>query len=109
MQRAKNIDLNDNGEMKHVSDEFVTDPLVEAKLNPDGLLITCKDPNTQETFRYMMKLTRRHDGGNQDDRHEHASRHAQTQTLEGDEGEVKRCCCRKSFSPQRTESPRLGS
>ena len=57
LQRAKTIDLNDNGDLKHVSDEFATYPLVEAKLNPDGLLITCKDPNSQETFRYMMKLT----------------------------------------------------
>jgi len=57
LQRAKTIDLNDNGELKHVSDEFVNDPLVDAKLNPDGLLITVKDPNTQETFRYIMKLS----------------------------------------------------
>ncbi len=57
LQRAKSIDLNDNGELKHVSDEFVTDPLVKAELNPDGLLITVKDPNTQEVFRYVMKLT----------------------------------------------------
>ncbi len=40
-----------------MSDEFVNDPLVKAELNPDGLLITVKDPNTQETFRYMMKLS----------------------------------------------------
>lgn len=57
VERAKKIDLNDNGELKHVSDEFVNDPLVKAELNPDGLLITVKDPNTQETFRYMMKLS----------------------------------------------------
>ena len=57
LQRAKSFDLNDNGELKHVSDEFVTYPLTDAKLNPDGLLITVKDPNTQEVFRYMMKLS----------------------------------------------------
>lgn len=56
LQRAKNIDLNDNGEIKHVSEEFVTYPLVDAKLNPDGLLISVKDPGTQEVFRYIMKL-----------------------------------------------------
>lgn len=56
LQRAKNIDLNDNGELKHVSEEFVTYPLTEAKLNPDGLLISVKDPGTQEVFRYIMKL-----------------------------------------------------
>jgi hypothetical protein len=57
LQRAKTIDLNDNGELKHVSDEFVTDQLVKAELNPDGLLISVKDPNTQEVLRYMMKLS----------------------------------------------------
>ena len=51
------FDLNDNGELKHVSDEFVADQLVDAKLNPDGLLISVKDPNTQEVFRYRMKLS----------------------------------------------------
>lgn len=56
LQRARKIDLNDNGEIKHVSEDFETDSLVDAKLNPDGLLITVKDPNTQETFRYTMKL-----------------------------------------------------
>lgn len=57
LERATKIELNDNGEIKHVSDEFVNDPLLDAKLNPDGLLITVKDPNTQENFRYVMKLT----------------------------------------------------
>lgn len=57
LQRTKTVDLNDNGELKHVSDEFVTQPLVDGILNPDGLLLTFKDPNTQETFRYMMKLS----------------------------------------------------
>jgi len=57
MQRAKSIDLNDNGELKHVSDEFSNDPLVDGKLNPDGLVLTLKDSETQETFRYLMKLT----------------------------------------------------
>src|SRR5689334_21744100 len=40
IQRAKKVDLSDNGEIKHVGDEFENDPVVEAKLNPDGLLIT---------------------------------------------------------------------
>lgn len=57
LERAKSIELNDNGDIKHVGEDFVTDAVVDAKLNPDGLLITVKDPNTQETFRYMMKIT----------------------------------------------------
>jgi len=57
LQRTKTIDLSDNGELKNVGDEFETDLLVEAKLNPDGLLITVKHPDKQETDRYMMKLS----------------------------------------------------
>ena len=57
LQRAKSVDLNDNGEIKHVSEEFVTLSLADGALNPDGLLLTFKDSNTQETQRYMMKLS----------------------------------------------------
>jgi hypothetical protein len=57
IQRAKKVDLSDNGEIKHVGDEFENDPVVEAKLNPDGLLITVKHPDSRETDRYQMKLS----------------------------------------------------
>jgi hypothetical protein len=57
IQRAKSIDLNDSGEIKHVSEEFVTLPLADGALNPDGLLLTFRDANTQETQRYTMKLS----------------------------------------------------
>jgi hypothetical protein len=50
------LELNDNGELKSVSEEQVTEPLTDAVLNPDGLLLTLKDPDTQETDRYMMRL-----------------------------------------------------
>ena len=51
------IDLNDNGELKSVSEEQITEAVSDAVLNPDGLLLTLKDPDTQETHRYMMRLT----------------------------------------------------
>lgn len=57
MRRAKTVDMNDNGEIKKVSEEFSTNQLTDGTLNPDGLLLTFKDSDTQETFRYMMKLT----------------------------------------------------
>lgn len=50
------IDLNDNGELKSVSEELTTEALVDAVVNPDGLLLTLKDADTQETNRYMMRL-----------------------------------------------------
>jgi hypothetical protein len=53
---ARNISLNDNGEVKSVSEEQSTEAITDAVVNPDGLLITLKDPDTQETDRYMMKL-----------------------------------------------------
>lgn len=53
---SRNITLNDNGELKSVSEEQSTETITDAVLNPDGLLITLKDHDTQETDRYMMKL-----------------------------------------------------
>ena len=51
-----NLELNDNGELKSVSEEQSSDPIITAVLNPDGLLLTMKDPDSQETDRYMMRL-----------------------------------------------------
>ncbi len=52
----RNIELNDNGELKSVSEEQATQALVDAVVNPDGLLLTLKDADTQETDRYTMRL-----------------------------------------------------
>jgi hypothetical protein len=52
----RNITLNDNGEVKSISEEQSTETVTEAVVNPDGLLITLKDRDTQETDRYVMKL-----------------------------------------------------
>jgi hypothetical protein len=54
--RARNVTLNDNGEVKSVSEEQSTETVTDAVVNPDGLLITFKDADTQEADRYMMKL-----------------------------------------------------
>jgi hypothetical protein len=53
---ARSLELNDNGELKSVSEEQRTDPVISAVLNPDGLLLTFKESDSQETDRYMMKL-----------------------------------------------------
>lgn len=53
---AHSLELNDNGELKSVSEEQSSDPIIAAVLNPDGLLLTVKDPDSQETDRYMMRL-----------------------------------------------------
>jgi hypothetical protein len=57
LQHARHIEINDTGDLKSVSEEFGTQTVVDGKLNPDGLLLSLKDPDTQEIDRYMMKLT----------------------------------------------------
>jgi hypothetical protein len=57
IQRPRNLQFNDQGELKSISDEQSTEAVQEAQVNPDGLLLTTKDPDTQETNRFTMKLT----------------------------------------------------
>jgi hypothetical protein len=54
--RARKIDVNDNGELKSVSEEQSGETITDAVLNPDGLLLIVKDVDSQETDRYMMRL-----------------------------------------------------
>ena len=55
---ARNINVDDNGDVKSISEDQVTETIDDAVVNPDGLLITLKGSDTQETDRYMMKLVR---------------------------------------------------
>jgi hypothetical protein len=57
LYHPQHIDVNDNGELKSISEAVVTEPVVEGVLNPDGLLLTMQDPETQETLRYLLRLT----------------------------------------------------
>ncbi len=52
----RNLELNDNGELKSVSDEESSETVVAAVINPDGLLLTLKDAASLEGDRYMMRL-----------------------------------------------------
>ncbi len=52
----KHIEMNDNGELKSVSEEQSTKDVTEAVVNPDGLLLSLKDADTQEQDRYQMRL-----------------------------------------------------
>lgn len=51
-----NLELNDNGELKSVSEEEISDPIISAVLNPDGLLLTVTNQDSQDSDRYMMRL-----------------------------------------------------
>ena len=57
IQRPRNLQFNDLGDIKSVSDEQFTETVEEAQVNPNGLLLTVKEPDTQETDQYTMKLT----------------------------------------------------
>jgi hypothetical protein len=57
IQHASHLQFNDQGEIKSVSDDLSTETVQDAQVNPDGLLLTTKDPDTQETNRFTMKLT----------------------------------------------------
>ncbi len=57
IQRPRNVQFNDQGEIRSVSDDQSIEVVQDAQVNPDGLLLTAKDPDTQETNRYTMRLT----------------------------------------------------
>jgi len=56
IQRPRNLQYNDLGEIKSIGEEQFSEAVEDAQVNPDGLLLTVKDPDTKETDRYTMKL-----------------------------------------------------
>ncbi|MGO9516019.1 MAG: hypothetical protein ACLPND_03150 [Candidatus Korobacteraceae bacterium] len=57
IQYPHKLEFNDQGELKSISDEQTTEIVQDAQVNPNGLLLTTKDPDTQEANRFTMKLT----------------------------------------------------
>ncbi len=57
IQHPHDLQFDDNGELKSISDEQSTKTVQDAEINPNGLLLTTKDPDTQETYRFAMRLT----------------------------------------------------
>jgi hypothetical protein len=57
LQRPRDVQFDDQGEVKSVSDEKWAGRIESAKPNGDGLLLTVKDPATHKTDRYLMRLT----------------------------------------------------
>ncbi len=53
---ARSLSVNDNGDLKSVSNEESGATVTSAVLNPDGLLLTTKDADSQESDRYQMRL-----------------------------------------------------
>lgn len=56
LTHSRDLEVNDDGGLKSVSDEKVKETVADATLNPDGLVLTVKEPDTQETYRYVMRL-----------------------------------------------------
>jgi hypothetical protein len=57
LQRPKDFQFANNGGIKSVSDEQLTEGVENAVLQGDGLLLTVKDPGTQQIDRYVIRLT----------------------------------------------------
>src|SRR5271157_5598594 len=57
IQRMRNLQFNDQGEIKSIGEEQFSEVVEDAQVNPDGLLLTLKDPDAKETDHYTMKLT----------------------------------------------------
>jgi hypothetical protein len=56
LRRARDLQFNDAGEIKSVGDTQVTEVIEDAALNGDGLLLTAKNPDNNETDRFTMRL-----------------------------------------------------
>jgi hypothetical protein len=57
LQRPHDFQFADDGTIKSVSQDQETLGVENAAVQGDGLLLTVKDPGTQQTSRYVMRLT----------------------------------------------------
>lgn len=57
VQRQSDVKFNDQGEIKSVGEEQTTAAVENSLINGDGLMLTVKDPGTQQTEHYVMRLT----------------------------------------------------
>lgn len=53
---SRDLEVNDEGGLKSVSDEKVKEKVADATLNPDGLLLTIEDGNSGEPDHYLMEI-----------------------------------------------------
>jgi len=56
LQRPQQLQFADSGLLKSVGQEQTTSAVENAVVQGDGLLLTVKDPSTQQTERYVMRL-----------------------------------------------------
>jgi hypothetical protein len=56
LTHSRDLEVNDEGGLKSVSDEKVKETVSEATVDPDGLLITVTYPEQKEPDHYLMRL-----------------------------------------------------
>jgi hypothetical protein len=56
LTHSRDLEVNDEGGLKSVSDDKVKETISEATVNPDGLLITVTYPEQKEPDHYLMRL-----------------------------------------------------
>ncbi len=56
LQRPHELDFANSGELKSVGEEQTTSTVENAVLQGDGLLLTVKDPSTNQTEHYVLRL-----------------------------------------------------
>jgi len=56
LQRPHDLQFANSGELKSVGEEQTTHAVENAVVQGDGLLLTVKDPSTQQTEHYVMRL-----------------------------------------------------
>ena len=57
LRRARDVQFSDQGDVKSIGAEESTASIEGAQFTGNGLLLTAKDPGTQQTDRYVMRLT----------------------------------------------------
>src|SRR5271165_3507906 len=56
LQRPHDLQFANSGDLKSVGEEQTTSAIENTILQGDGLLLTVKDPNTQQADHYVMRL-----------------------------------------------------
>ncbi len=57
VQHSHDLKWNDDGELKSVSEDEITETVQSAAIQGDGLLLTVKGADAQEADRFVMRLT----------------------------------------------------
>jgi hypothetical protein len=57
LTHSRDIEMNDEGGLRSASEEKVREAITDAVVNPDGLFITVRYADANESDHYVMKLT----------------------------------------------------